>query len=132
VLIIDEDQGLSGKSAENRMGFQRLMTEVSLNHVGVVLGIELSRLARSNKDWSQLIDVCGVFQTLLCDEDAVYDPLDSNDRLMLGMRGAMSEFELATLRNRLLRGSRNKAERGELFLAAPVGYLKLPSGELIQ
>lgn len=132
VIVIDEDQGRSGKSAENRSGFQRLMTEVSLNHVGIVLGLELSRLSRSSKDWHHLIDVCGIFNTLLCDQDGVYDPLDGNDRLLLGMRGAMSEFELVTMRNRLLRGSRNKAERGELFLFVPIGYLKTPSGEVVQ
>ncbi len=132
VEVIDEDQGQSGKTAAERSGFQRLMTEVSLNHIGVVLGLELSRLSRSNKDWHQLIDVCGIFNTLLCDQDAVYDPLDSNDRLLLGMRGAMSEYELVTLRNRLLRGSRNKAERGELFLHVPVGYLKMSTGEVVQ
>jgi DNA invertase Pin-like site-specific DNA recombinase len=132
VVVIDEDQGQSGKTAAERSGFQRLMTEVSLNHVGVVLGLELSRLSRSNKDWHQLIDVCGIFSTLLCDQDAIYDPLDSNDRLLLGMRGAMSEYELVTLRNRLLRGSRNKAERGELFLHVPVGYFKTSTGEIVQ
>lgn len=132
VVVIDEDQGQSGKTADPRSGFQQLMTEVSLNHVGMVLGLELSRLSRSNKDWHQLIDVCGIFNTLLCDQDAVYDPLDSNDRLLLGMRGAMSEYELVTLRNRLLRGSRNKAERGELFSHVPVGYLKLSTGEIAQ
>src|ERR1700756_668390 len=132
VVVIDEDQGQSGKTAAERSGFQRLMTEVSLNHVGMVLGLELSRLSRSNKDWHQLIDVCGIFNTLLCDQDAIYDSLDSNDRLLLGMRGAMSEYELVTLRNRLLRGSRNKAERGELFLDVPVGYLKTATGEVVQ
>src|ERR1700694_4963524 len=132
VVVVDDDQGQSGKTAAERSGFQRLMTEVSLNHVGVVLGLELSRLSRSNKDWHQLIDVCGIFNTLLCDQDAVYDPLDSNDRLLLGMRGAMSEYELVTLRNRLLRGSRNKAERGELFSHVPIGYLKLSTGEIAQ
>ena len=132
VVIIDEDQGQSGKSADNRSGFQRLMTEVSLNHVGIVLGLELSRLSRSNKEWHHLIDVCGIFNTLLCDQDGVYDALDGNDRLLLGMKGAMSEYELVTMRNRLLRGSRNKAERGELFLAVPLGYLKTPAGEVIQ
>jgi DNA invertase Pin-like site-specific DNA recombinase/transposase-like protein len=132
VVIVDEDQGQSGKSADHRSGFQRLMTEVSLNHVGIVLGLELSRLSRSNKDWHQLIDVCGIFNTLLCDQDGIYDALDSNDRLLLGMKGAMSEFELVTLRNRLLRGSRNKADRGELFLAVPLGYLKTPAGEIVQ
>ena len=105
VVIIDEDQGQSGKTADKRSGFQRLMTEVSLNHVGMVLGLELSRLSRSNKDWHHLIDVCGIFNTLLCDQDAIYDSLDSNDRLLLGMRGAMSEYELVTLSNRLLRGA---------------------------
>ena len=132
VVIIDEDQGRSGKSADNRSGFQRLMTEVSLNHVGIVLGLELSRLSRSNAEWHHLIDVCGIFHTLLCDQDGVYDALDSNDRLLLGMKGAMSEYELVTMRNRLLRGSRNKAERGELFLPVPLGYLKTPAGEVIQ
>jgi DNA invertase Pin-like site-specific DNA recombinase len=132
VVVIDEDQGLSGKTAEKRAGFRRLMAEVSLNHVGIVLGLELSRLSRSNKDWHQLVDVCGIFNTLLCDQDGVYDSSDSNDRLLLGMKGAMSEFELVTLRNRLLRGTRNKAQRGELFLAVPVGYLKQSSGEVIQ
>ena len=132
VVIIDEDQGQSGRTAENRSGFQRLMTEVSLNHVVLVLGLELSRLSRSSKDWHQLVDVCGIFGALLCDQDGVYDPLDSNDRLLLGMKGAMSEFELVTLRNRLLRGSQNKAARGELFLAVPVGYWKTPAGEVIQ
>jgi Resolvase, N terminal domain/Recombinase zinc beta ribbon domain/Recombinase len=97
-----------------------------------VLGLELSRLARSNSDWHQLIDVCGIFNTLLCDQDAVYDPRDSNDRLLLGMRGAMSEYELVTLRNRLQRGCQNKAERGELFRHVPVGYLKLSTGEVVQ
>ncbi len=130
VVIIDEDQGQSGKTADQRSGFQRLMTEVSLNHVGMVLGLELSRFSRSSKDWHQLIDVCGIFHSLLCDQDGVYDALDSNDRLLLGMKGAMSEFELVTLRNRLLRGSRNKAERGELFLSVPVGYFKTSAGEV--
>lgn len=132
IVVIDEDQGLSGKTADNRAGFQRLMAEVSLNHVGIVLGLELSRLSRSNKDWHQLVDVCGIFNTLLCDQDGIYDSSDGNDRLLLGMKGAMSEFELVTLRNRLLRGTRNKAERGELFPAVPVGYFKQSSGEVIQ
>lgn len=132
VLIIDEDQGISARTAENRSGFQRLMAEVSLNHVGIVLGLEISRLSRCNKDWHQLVDVCGIFNTLLCDQDGVYDSSDGNDRLLLGMKGAMSEFELVTLRNRLARGTRNKAERGELFLSVPLGYLKQVCGEVVQ
>lgn len=132
IVVIDDDQGLSGKTSDNRVGFQRLMAEVSLNHVGIVLGLELSRLSRSNKDWHQLVDVCGIFNTLLCDQDGVYDASDGNDRLLLGMKGAMSEFELVTLRNRLLRGTRNKAERGELFPAVPVGYHKLSTDQVVQ
>jgi DNA invertase Pin-like site-specific DNA recombinase len=132
VLVIDEDQGLSGKSSENRDGFQRLLTEVTLGHVGLVLGLELSRLARSCKDWHHLVEVCAVFDTLLYDQDGVYDANDSNDRLLLGMKGAMSEYELITLRNRLERGRDNKAARGELFLHVPIGYVKSPSGEVVQ
>ncbi len=132
VLVIDEDQGVSGKSAENREGFQRLLSEVTLSHAGLVLGLELSRLARSCKDWHHLVEVCAVFDTLIYDQDGVYDANDSNDRLLLGMKGAMSEYELITLRNRLERGRDNKAARGELFLHVPIGYLKSPSGQAMQ
>ncbi|HEV8060999.1 MAG TPA: recombinase family protein [Gemmataceae bacterium] len=132
VLVIDEDQGLSGKSSDNRDGFRRLLTEVTLDHVGLVLGLELSRLARSCKDWHHLVEVCAVFDTLLYDQDGVYDANDSNDRLLLGMKGAMSEYELITLRNRLERGRANKAARGDLFLHLPIGYVKSPSGEAMQ
>jgi DNA invertase Pin-like site-specific DNA recombinase len=132
VLVIDDDQGLSGKFAENRNGFQRLLTEVTMDHVGMVLGLELSRLARSCKDWHHLVEVCAVFDTLLYDQDGVYNANDSNDRLLLGMKGAMSEYELITLRNRLERGRDNKAARGELFLHLPIGYVKSPSGEVMQ
>ena len=132
VLVIDEDQGLSGKFSENRSGFRRLLTEVTLDHAGLVLGLELSRLARSCKDWHHLVEVCAVFDTLLYDQDGVYNANDSNDRLLLGMKGAMSEYELITLRNRLERGRDNKAARGELFLHLPIGYIKSPSGEPIQ
>jgi DNA invertase Pin-like site-specific DNA recombinase len=131
VMVIDEDQGLSGKFSDNRTGFQRLLTEVTLDHVGLVLGLELSRLARSCKDWHHLVEVCAVFDTLLYDQDSFYDANDSNDRLLLGMKGAMSEFELITMRNRLLRGRENKARRGEYFSMVPTGYVKLPSGEVV-
>ncbi len=97
VLVIDEDQGLSGKQAENRGGFQRLLNEVAMDHVGMVLGLELSRLARSCKDWHHLVEVCAVFDTLLYDQDGVYNANDGNDRLLLGMKGAMSEYELIAL-----------------------------------
>jgi DNA invertase Pin-like site-specific DNA recombinase len=132
VLVIDEDQGHSGRVSENRSGFQRLLTEVTLDHVGLVLGLELSRLARSCKDWHHLVEVCAVFDTLLYDQDGVYDANDSNDRLLLGMKGAMSEYELITLRNRMERGRDNKAARGELFLHLPVGFVKTPSGGVMQ
>ena len=131
VLVIDEDQGSSGKFSENRSGFQRLLGEIAMDHVGLVLGLELNRLSRSNKDWHHLVEVCAVFNALLGDQDGLYDANDSNDRLLLGMKGAMGEFELITLRNRLERGRQNKAERGELFLHVPLGYLKLPSGEVV-
>jgi DNA invertase Pin-like site-specific DNA recombinase len=132
VLVIDEDQGQSGRSAEHRAGFQRLLTEVTLGHVGLILGLEMSRLARSSKDWHHLLELCALFGTLLADQDGVYDPTDSNDRLLLGLKGTMSEFELFTMRNRLQRGRLHKAERGELFVSAPMGYVLLPSNEVVK
>jgi DNA invertase Pin-like site-specific DNA recombinase len=86
VVVIDEDQGHSGQSVVGRLGFQRLLAEVSLDHVGLVLGLEMSRLARSCKDWHQLLELCGVFRTLLADADGLYDPTDYNDRLLLGLK----------------------------------------------
>ena len=130
VVVIDDDQGLSGRSTEQRLGFQRLLTEVALERVGLVLGLEMSRLARSSKDWHHLLELCAMFGTLLADQDGVYNPSDSNDRLLLGLKGTMSDFEAVTMRNRLQRGTLHKAERGELFIAAPFGYLKQPTGEL--
>lgn len=131
ISVIDEDQGKSGRDAANRTGFQRLLTEVTLGHVGLVLGLEMSRLARSSKDWHHLLELCALFETLLGDQDGVYNPTDSNDRLLLGLKGTMSEFELLTMRNRLQRGLINKAERGELHIAPPIGYQRLPSGEVV-
>jgi DNA invertase Pin-like site-specific DNA recombinase len=130
VVVIDEDQGKSGRGAEHRPGFQRLLAEVTLGHVGLVLGLEMSRLARSSKDWHHLLELCALFGTLLGDQDGVYNPTDSNDRLLLGLKGTMSEFELFTMRNRLQRGLIHKAERGELHIAPPLGYEKSPSGEV--
>jgi DNA invertase Pin-like site-specific DNA recombinase len=129
VLVIDDDLGQSAQSAADRAGFQRLLAEVGLNHVGLILGSEMSRLARSCKDWYQLLELCGLFGTLLADADGVYDPTDPNDRMLLGLRGMMSEAELHVLRGRLLQGKRNKARRGELHNIPPVGYVRLPSGE---
>ena len=128
VLVIDDDQGISGSSVENRPGFQRLLAEVSLGHVGIVFGREMSRLARSCKDWHQLLELCGVFQVLLANADGVYDPADFNDRLLLGLKGTMSEAELHILRARLHQGKLNKARRGELFTCVPVGYVRSSEG----
>jgi DNA invertase Pin-like site-specific DNA recombinase len=130
VLVIDDDQGQSGKWAENRLGFQRLLAEVTMGHVGIVLGLEMSRLARSSKDWHHLFELCGMFGTLLADQEGVYDANDPNDRLVLGLKGIMSEMELQTMRNRLDRGRLNKAQRGEMFHGVPMGYVILPTGEV--
>lgn len=131
VLVIDDDLGQSAQTATHRLGFQRLLAEVGLNHVGLVLGIEMSRLARSCKDWYQLLELCAVFRSLLADQDGVYDPTDYNDRLLLGLKGTMSEAELHILRARMEQGKRHKAERGELFTRLPVGYVFLDSGEVV-
>jgi DNA invertase Pin-like site-specific DNA recombinase len=130
VLTIDEDLGKSGRTTEGRSGFQRLVTEVTLNHVGMVLGLEMSRLARSSKDWHAFFEMCAIFGALITDEDGVYDGNDPNDRLLLGLKGIMSEMELHIMRNRLERGRDYKAQRGELFLSVPVGYARLPTGEV--
>jgi DNA invertase Pin-like site-specific DNA recombinase len=130
VQIIDEDQGQSGKTAASRLGFQRLLAEVTMDHVGLVLGLEMSRIARNNRDWHNLLEMCAIFGTILADEDGVYDPRDTNDRLLLGLKGTISEFELVTMRNRLDRGKLHKATRGALFFKVPCGYVKLPSGEV--
>src|SRR5439155_12383061 len=127
----DQDQGRSGRAVEQRPGFQRLLSEVTLDHVGLVLGLELSRLSRSSKDWYHLLEVCALFGTLLADQDGIYDANDANDRLLLGLKGTMSEVELTTMRNRLERGKLHKAERGELILTVPCGYLKLHDGEVV-
>ncbi len=130
VLVIDEDQGKSGQSADGRPGFQRLLAEVGLDHVGLVLGLEMSRLARSCKDWHQLLELCAIFRTLLADQDGLYDPTDYNDRLLLGLKGTMSEAELHILQGRMYQGKLNKARRGELLSHPPLGYVRLSSGAL--
>jgi DNA invertase Pin-like site-specific DNA recombinase len=129
VVVIDEDQGQSGQSAVARLGFQRLLAEVSLDHVGLILGLEMSRLARSNKDWHQLLELCAIFRTLLADADGLYDPTDYNDRLLLGLRGMMNEAELYLMKNRLLEGMRHKARRGDLLNRPPMGYVRGPDGD---
>lgn len=128
VIVIDDDQAKSGTTIEGRLGFQRLLAEVGLDHVGLILGIELSRLARSCRDWHQLIELCAVFRTLLTDPDGIYDPTDYNDRLLLGLTGIMSEAELHVIRNRMRQGLLNKVRRGEVFLEPPIGYVPSPHG----
>ena len=130
VLTIDDDLGKSGRSAEGRKGFQHLVTEVGLNHVGLILGIEMSRLARSSKDWHQLLEICALFHTLIADLDGIYDPSQYNDRLLLGLKGTMSEAELHILKQRMVQGKLNKAKRGELGFHLPIGYVRRPSGEI--
>jgi DNA invertase Pin-like site-specific DNA recombinase len=132
ILLIDEDQGNSGKSADWRTGFHRILAEVTLDHVGLILGIEMSRMARNNKDWHHLMEMCAIFGTLLADEDRIYDPRDAEDRLVLGFKGAISEYELILMHNRLERNRLHKAKRCALFLDVPGGYVKLPTGEAVR
>jgi DNA invertase Pin-like site-specific DNA recombinase len=122
VLVIDEDLGKSGSSAAGRVGFGRLVTEITMGHVGLVLGIEMSRLARSGADWYQLLELCALSGALLADADGIYDPVDYNDRLLLGLKGTMSEAELHL-------PEAADAGRGELAIALPTGYVRRPSGE---
>src|SRR6266852_6286855 len=123
VILIDEDLGLSGASIAKRTGFARMTAEVALGHVGIVLGLEVSRLARNNADWYRLLDLCGMTDTLIGDSDGIYHPALFNDRLVLGLKGTMSEAELHILRARLDGGIRNKAARGELRRGLPVGFI---------
>ena len=125
VEVIDSDLGRSGAETD-REGFQKLVTEVSLGRVGIVLGLEVSRLARNSVDWHRLLEFCGVTDTLILDEDGVYNPREFNDRLLLGLKGTLSEAELYMLKARLLGGLLNKARRGELKLPLPVGLLYDP------
>ena len=129
VVVIDEDLGKSGSSAAGRVGFGRLVTEITMGHVGLVLGIEMSRLARSGADWYQLLELCALSGALLADADGIYDPVDYNDRLLLGLKGTMSEAELHLLKQRMLAGKQAKARRGELAIPLPTGYVRRPSGE---
>jgi DNA invertase Pin-like site-specific DNA recombinase len=131
VLVIDEDQGQSAQSAASRYGFQRLLAEVALDHVGLVLGFQMSRLARSSKDWHQLLELCARFGTLLTDLDGMYDPADYNDRLLLGLKGTMSEAELHMMCQRMHQGRSNKARRGEFFNNVPIGYVRGESGQAV-
>src|SRR5436305_14606119 len=128
VEVIDEDQGRTGSASAHRSGFQRLVSEVGLGKVGIVLMLEASRLARNNSDWYRLIEICGVSGTLIADESAVYNPREPNDRLLLGVKGTLSEAELFTLRTRLYEGRWNKARKGLLNFPLPLGYVQVIDG----
>ena len=123
VHVIDSDLGLSGAQARDRDGFQNLVTEVALGHAGIVLGLEVSRLARNNADWHRLLELAALSRTLILDEDGIYDPSHFNDRLLLGLKGTMSEAELHILKSRLQGGILNKARRGELEMPLPIGLV---------
>lgn len=132
IQVIDEDLGVSGSGKSERSGFKKLVAEVSLNKVGLILGLEVSRFARNNKDWYHLIDLCALFDTLIADQDGIYHPGGANDRMVLGLKGTMSEVELNLIKQRMLEGARNKAKRGELIYRLPVGLVKTEDNQIEQ
>ena len=131
IEVIDQDQGQSGASSFHRHGFQRLVTATGLHQVGAVFCLEASRLARANSDWYRLLEICALTRTLVIDEDGIYDPGHYNDRLLLGFKGTMSEAELHWLHQRLLGGTRTKAQAGQLRFRLPIGYLYDPVGRIV-
>src|SRR5215831_8938611 len=131
IIVIDSDQGESGASASWRGGFQRLVTDVSMGHAGIVMGLEVSRLARNNADWHRLLEICALADTLILDEDGVYDPASFNDRLLLGLKGTMSEAELHVLKARLRGGILNKVRRGEYRCPLPTGFVYDEVGNVV-
>ncbi len=131
IIVIDSDQGESGASAAWREGFQRLVTDVGMGRAGIVMGLEVSRLARNNADWHRLLEICGLADTLILDEDGVYDPATFNDRLLLGLKGTMSEAELHVLKARLRGGILNKVRRGEYRCVLPTGFVYDESGNVV-
>jgi DNA invertase Pin-like site-specific DNA recombinase len=131
IVVVDDDLGLSGSAATNRDGFQRLVADVGLGRAGLVMGLEVSRLARNSADWHRLLEICALTDTLILDEDGIYDPSHFNDRLLLGLKGTMSEAELHVLKARLIGGQLNKARRGELWIPPPIGYTFDQQGKMI-
>lgn len=128
VEVIDDDLGRSGESSAGRTGFQHMVAEVCLGNVGAVAAREVSRFARNNKDWHHLVELCRMFDTLLIDQDVVYDPRRANDRLLLGVKGSLSEYELDLLRIRAHEARHEKAARGELSIRLPAGYVHTERG----
>src|SRR6202046_537524 len=131
VVVIDSDQGESVASAAWREGFRRLVTDVGLGRAGIVMGLEVSRLARNNADWHRLLEICALANTLILDEDGVYDPTNFNDRLLLGLKGTMSEAELHVLKARLRGGILNKVRRGEYRCVLPTGFVYDATGAVL-
>ena len=123
VVVIDEDLGISGSGKVDRSGFKQLMMEVSMGNAGTVIGLEISRLSRNSSDWHRLLEICVLSKTLIIDEDGIYDAGHFNDRLLLGLKGTMSEAELHIIRSRMQGGILNKAKRGELQLNLPIGFV---------
>jgi DNA invertase Pin-like site-specific DNA recombinase len=131
IVIIDNDQGQSGASAADREGFQTLVAEVGMGHAGLVIGLEVSRLARNSSDWHRLLEICALTDTLILDEDGLYDPAHFNDRLLLGLKGTMSEAELHVMQARMRGGLLSKARRGELQVPLPVGFQYDTAGQVM-
>jgi DNA invertase Pin-like site-specific DNA recombinase len=131
IIVIDSDLGQSGSSSSQRSGFKQLVSEVGMGNAGIVLGLEVSRLARNSSDWHRLLEICALTHTLILDEDGIYDPCDFNDRLLLGLKGTMSEAELHIIRARLLGGFLAKAKRGELKCPLPIGYVYDSVGHVV-
>ena len=132
IIVIDDDLGRSASSTVGRTGFAKLVADVALAKAGIIFGLEVSRLARNNRDWYQLLDLCSLTTTLIADTDGVYDPSSFNDRLLLGLKGTMSEAELHMLKNRMLQGLYHKAKKGELRFHLPVGYQFDEDGNIIK
>ena len=132
IEIIDTDLGLTGRSVQYRTGFKELVAKVILGQVGIILSADVTRLSRNCSDWYPLLDVCGYKQCLIADRDGIYDPASPNGRLLLGLKGQLSELELHTLRARMIEGLLNKAKRGELALPLPVGLVRDELGRVVK
>ena len=132
VVVVDADIGVTASSADHRTGFQELVAQVTLGQVGLILSYDVTRLARNCSDWYPLLDVCGYRRCLIADRDGIYDPGSANGRLLLGLKGQLSEMELHTIKARLTAGLLNKAERGELALQLPVGLVRDALGRVVK
>ena len=130
IEIVDDDLGRSAAGGVTRAGFDRMIADICLGKVGAVAAREVSRFARNSRDWQQLVEMCRVVDTVLIDQEAVYAPRDGNDRLLLGLKGSLNEYELDLLRQRSLAARHEKARRGELIVAAPVGFVKVADAML--